>query len=281
MAFILLEETYGFLSENYDIPKEKRWLFYLFFLYFFASSFYSYFSSWRIPLAILIMASLATTTKISLPQMIRRLPVIAVGVALVFIWQSVKGEYREFLSQGERSQAIRVTQSEALSKFSELAGEALLQDTHINDKVVESTYKRVGYSEYFASAISKVPEEIPFQRGSLLEESASFALIPRILNPNKGVKNDREKVERFTDFYFGSNSFSSFSLGHYCEAYIDWGPHWMHLHLFLYGLLGASMLRLSTLRTQHLHPLIRWGVAFAVLSGWGTFQQDMVTVLGR
>ena len=269
------------LSCHYFVSKEKRWLFFLFFLYLFANSFYSYFSSWRIPLSILIMASLLVTTKFGFNSLLRQLPIISVGFVFVFVWQSVKGEYREFLSQGERTQAIRVTQSEALSKFSDLAGETLLQDTVLSDKLVSSTYKRIGYSEYFASAMSKVPEEIPFQQGALLQESVSFALIPRFLNPNKGVKNDRAKVERFTNFYFGSNSFSSFSLGHYCEAYIDWGARWMHLHLLIYGLFGAGMLKMCVLRTRHLHPLIKWGVALAVLSGWGTFQQDMVTVLGR
>jgi len=269
------------LTLHHFLRKEKKWLFYAFFTYFLVTSFYSYFSSWRTPLTLLITASLVTATEFKGRQILRQAPVIASGVLLVFVWQTVKGEYREFLSQGERSQAIRVSQTEALTKFSELATDALQQDTLLSDQVVGATYRRVGYTEYFAAAVGKVPQDIPFENGKLLSQSVEFALIPRIINPNKGVKDDKAKVERYTDFYFGANSFSSFSLGHYCEAYIDWGPFWMHLHLFIYGLFGALLMRIVLQRTAGLNDLLRWGILFAVLSGWGTFQQDMVTVLGR
>ena len=269
------------LTCHHFIRKERTWLFFAFFAYFLISSFYSYFSSWRTPITMLIIASMITAIEFKGRQIFRQAPVIASGVLLVFVWQTVKGEYREFLSQGERTQAIRVSQTEALSKFSELATDALQQDTLLSDQLVGATYKRVGYTEYFAAAVGKVPLDIPYENGKLLMQSAEFALIPRIINPNKGVKDDKAKVERYTDFYFGTNSFSSFSLGHYCEAYIDWGPFWMHLHLLIYGLFGALLVRLTLQRTSGLNDLIKWGILFAVLSGWGTFQQDMVTVLGR
>ena len=112
-----------------------------------------------------------------------------------------------------------------------------------DDQVVDATYRRAGYLEYFSAAVSKVPNEIPHERGALLQEELTFAFVPRLLNPNKGIKNDRAKVERYTDYYFGKSSFSSFSLGH-CEAYIDWGPVGMMLHLFCYGIVGG--LHIST-----------------------------------
>ncbi len=154
----------------------------------------------------------------------------------MLVWQAVKGEYREFISGGFQDQSIRVTQSEALGKFVELGTTALNENQTLDDPVISATYRRAGYLEYFSAAVTKVPAEIPHQKGALLSESLSFALIPRILNPNKGVKSDREKVERFTDYYFGGErNISSFSLGHYCEAYIDWGPNGMMVHLFIYG----------------------------------------------
>ncbi len=269
------------LSFHYFLKKESKWLFYGFFAYFLATSFYSYFSSWKTPITILIAASMVNFTEFKGRHILRQLPLIAGGFVLIFVWQTVKGEYREFLSQGERSQAIRVTQTEALTKFSELATDALQEDTLLNDNIVGDTYKRIGYVEYFAAAVGKVPSEIPHEKGKLLSESIGFALIPRIINPNKGVKDDKAKVERYTDYYFGANSISSFSLGHYCEAYIDWGPFWMHLHLFIYGLFGALLLRLTIQRTSAFNALLKWGILFAILSGWGTYQQDMVTVLGR
>ena len=97
---------------------------------------------------------MATLYRVHLREIIKRAPVIIGSAILVFVWQSIKGEYREFLSQGERSQAIRVSQTEALTKFSELATDALQKDTLLNDEVVGATYRRVGYTEYFAAAVA-------------------------------------------------------------------------------------------------------------------------------
>ena len=66
-----------------------------------------------------------------------------------------------------------------------------------------------------------VPEEIPHEDGKLLKGNLSFALIPpRILNPNKGVKDDQWKVEYYTKRIISDNS--SFSLGHFAEHYVVW-----------------------------------------------------------
>ena len=172
-----------------------------------------------------------------------------------------------------------VNRTTALTKFQELSIEAVNKGI-VNDTVVASTYRRAGYLEYFSAAAQKVPSEIPFEKGKLLGESLNFSLVPRILNPNKGHKNDRAKVERYTDYYFGAASFSSFSLGHYCEAYIDWGPTGMMLQLIFYGIVGVFIIGLIKSRYSNINPLLYCGIMWVLLQPWGTFQQDMVTVSG-
>ena len=115
----------------------------------------------------------------------------------------------------------------------------------------------------------------------LLIDNLTFALIPRFLNPNKGVKNDLAKVEAFTDYRFGENPYASFSLGHYCEAYIDWGPLGSMLHLFVFGLLGAVLVGLTMNLRPEVHPVLVWSILFVVMTPWGTMQQDAITVLER
>ena len=109
---------------------------------------------------------------------------------------------------------------------------------------------------------------IPYENGQLLKDNLTFALVPRILNANKGVKDDKVKVEKYTNFNFGLNSISSFSLGHYCEAYIDWGPIGMMIHLLIYGLVGGWLWHRVKKRYSHdqsialhWHPL---GSSFAM-----------------
>lgn len=284
-----LETYYGSITNaaticfalHFWLTRQRPWLVLAVFAYLFITSFYSYFSSWRGPLTILLITIMVNFREFKLRQILTTTPLLIPLFIFVFLWQAVKSEYRMFLSSGERGQVIRVSRSEALSQFTQLATSAIAEERLLEEKNVQSTYRRAGYLEYFNGAVSKIPIEIPHENGNLLAESLTFAFVPRILAPNKGIKNDREKVERYTNFYFGENSFASFSLGHYCEAYIDWGPNGMMLHLFLYGAIGGLLVRITLKKGEKLNPLLAIGMLWAVMTHWGTFQQDMVTVAGR
>lgn len=269
------------LGIHYWITKKRPLLILALFLAVLITSFYSYFSDWRLPFTLFIVTAMSSVSRVNRRSLLRIAPILVPMLALVLLWQTIKGEYREFLSQGQRTQAVLVDRTTALNKFQELSIQALTKPELLNEDVVAQTYRRAGYLEYFSAAVKKVPSEIPHENGSLLAESLSYSLAPRILNPDKGSKNDRAKVERYTDYYFGTNSFSSFSLGHYCEAYIDWGPIGMMIHLFVYGLIGAGLVLLTLKRSITINPVITAGILWVVLTPWGTFQQDMVTVSGQ
>ena len=183
--------------------------------------------------------------------------------------------------QDERAQVIRVDRTEAISKVAELSAAAIENRNDIGGNVLASTYRRVGYLEYFSSAVQKVPNEIPHEYGKLLISNLEYALIPRILNPNKGVKDDKVKVEKYTDFYFGTHSISSFSLGHFCEAYIDWGWFGSCLQLLAYGFLGAGLWRLTLKRTRNLNPVLSISLLYVVFHLWGSMQVDAIQLYGR
>lgn len=267
------------LGIHFWLTRERPLVMALFFLAVVTLSFYSYFSEWRLPFTILVITLLTSVRTFELKQVTRFAPILLPSLLLIFLWQSVKGEYRAFLSGGQRTQAVLVNRTTALTKFQELSIEAVNKGI-VNDTVMASTYRRAGYLEYFSAAAQKVPTEIPFEKGNLLGESLTFSLVPRILYPNKGHKNDRAKVERYTDYYFGAESFSSFSLGHYCEAYIDWGPTGMMLQLIFYGIAGVLIIGLIKSRYPTINPLLYCGIMWVLLQPWGTFQQDMVTVSG-
>ena len=210
------------------------------------------------------------------------LPPILLPILLVLvIWQNVKGDYRQFLNGGAFSQRIVVSQSDALGKFQELALDAVLTKDLFSEDKLNATYRRVGYLEYFSNSVAKVPLEIPHEHGKLLKENLTYSLVPRILNSSKGVKDDKEKVEKYTDYYFGEYGGSSFSLGHYCEAYIDWGAQGMALQLFLFGILGGGLFTVLLNRFRNFNPLIALGVIWICLKPWGTFQADMITMTGQ
>ena len=122
---------------------------------------------------------------------------------------------------------------------------------------------------------------MPHEDGSLLKENLTFALIPRFLNPNKGVKNDRLRTEKYSGVYLGGiDASASFSLSHYCEAFIDWGPNRMMLQLLIYGMLGAALWGVARRRYSTMNMLVLIGIWWVVLKPWGTMQKDMIEISG-
>lgn len=268
------------LAIKFMIDRKHAWMVLIIFTYLVVVSFYSFFSNWKDPLTILMVASLVRISNFGMRSFLRLSPILIPTFLLLFIWQNIKGDYRQFLNAGRASQSVVVTQSEALEKFQELAADNISQQGIFVETTLDATYRRVGYLEYFSNAVAKVPNEIQHENGQLLISNLEFALIPRFLSPNKGVKDDKAKVEKYTDFYFGTRGGSSFSLGHYCEAYIDWGRWGMALQLFVYGIIGGSLFMLVAWRTSPLNPLLGLGILWVCIKPWGTFQQDMVVVIG-
>ena len=268
------------LASKFMIDRKYGWAVTLITAYVLATSFYSFFSNWKEPIIILLVSYLIRISSFSLRHILRLSPILIPALFILFLWQSVKSEYRQFLNGGQFSQKIVVSQTEAFTKFQELAGQAVTEELIFNDETIDATYRRVGYLEYFSNAVAKVPTEIAHENGKLLTSNLEFALIPRILSPKKGLKDDKAKVEKYTDFYFGTYGGSSFSLGHYCEAYIDWGRFGMKLHLFIYGIIGGLLYMIILSRTLAFNPLLALGILWVCMKPWGTFQADMITLVG-
>ena len=266
---------------HYFLFRQQRLLFIGFIAILIIQSLYSYFSEWRLPFEILIAASLIQLKQFRWPQAVRYVPLLLPVLVFVGIWQSIKGEYRYILSGGREDQSIQISRSAAIQSALDLATKSYAEGSFADSSLVQATYKRTGYLEFFASTLQKVPSEIPFEKGHLTTSNLEYALIPRILNPNKANKSDRAKVEKYTGIYFGGErSLASFSLGHYCEAYIDWGSVGMMAHLFLYGSLGGWMTNLFVRRSIVSSTLFGAGILFVILSYWGTYQKDMITTTG-
>ena len=266
---------------HYAITKQRGWLIWIFLLVELTLSFYSYFGSWKMPVVLFVLGKATAIDRVRTQEILIFTPIL-VGIAtLTFVWQSVKMDYRMLLSQEERIQSIRISREEALTSFLQLSRDAFEASEEERKKVLSNTFRRIGYLEYYADAVKNVPLHLDHRHGSLLGDNLAFALIPRILNPDKGIKNDLAKVEEFTDYRFGNNPYASFSLGHYCEAYIDWGPFGSMIHLFVFGLLGAVLVGLTMTLRSDVHPVLVWSILFVVLTPWGTMQQDAITVFGK
>lgn len=156
----------------------------------------------------------------------------------VYTWQSIKGDYRKFLSGGERSQQIVVNQEDALKKLQELSEKNAAGARP--DDVLYNTIDRIGYIEFFSQATDNVPVNMPHEHGRLWKENIQHVLQPRILFPNKPAIDDSKMVNRYaTRKVAGARQGASFSLGYMAESYIDFGPYLMFIPIFFVGwLLG-------------------------------------------
>ena len=245
-------------------------------------SFLSFFSEWKEIIILFGFLLVSTSVQPSLKS-IRRLGFAAL-ISLLFIstWQGVKQDYRNFLNGGERSQRVTVSNADALEKFVSLTstfwagGELEIGSSNTAD-VTRATLERVGYIDLFARMRQYVPSEIPHEDGGLMAGNLSFALLPRILNPNKGKKNDQWKVEKYARRQISDHS--SFSLGHFAEHYVDYGPRGMLFSLLFFGV-ALGLLTLLFLRPSPV-PGCDLIYLFLTLSLAFSFQADAIKIYGQ
>jgi hypothetical protein len=164
-------------------------------------------------------------------------------------WQAVKGDYRAFLNKGQReTQQVQVSREEALDKLQELSSKSnnLTED----DELIRSTIERISYIEFFSEAMIRVPLFIPYENGKLWAGNVAHVLLPRFFFPDKPIIDDSQMVNKYCIRKVATAKMgASWSLGFIAESYIDFGPVFMFVMIFLVGcLLGfiyAQILRQS------------------------------------
>jgi hypothetical protein len=252
-------------------------------------SFYSFFSEWRLVLFALIMG-FGTLSSLSTRSIFRIAILGIVFGNIIFLWQGIKPVYRAYLTGQEslrgglQTQAVIQSRGTSLAKFVELSGdfyrgELQAENFEVSDtqELLFSTLRRVGYLEFMCLTLNKVPEKIDHEKGTLLRSNLSFALIPRFLNPDKGVKDDGAKVEKYTGFMVAESA--SFSLGHYVEYFIDFGKSGMLIFLLCYGVIGGMVYRIVTQKSR-LNVILMLGMLYSILQNWGSFQNDAIWIYG-
>lgn len=171
----------------------------------------------------------------------------------IFIWQSVKGDYRNFLSGGKRSQTVVVSQEDALKKLQELSEKTAYAKK--ND-VLYQTIDRISYIEFFSQAKDNVPKIIPYENGKLWTDNIMHIFQPRILFPDKEAIDDSKMVNKYaTRKVATAKQGTSFSLGYMAESYIDFGPYLMFIPIFCVGWLLGFIYK--TIMQQSINYL--WG----------------------
>lgn len=156
------------------------------------------------------------------------------SVVLMFTWQNIKEDYRDFLSGGEKGQSVTVYFGDAYDKIIDLATES----SYNSAKLIDKTIDRISYIDFFAESLNYIPNERPHTKGLLWKESLQHIVQPRLFFPNKKAIDDSQKTMEYTGLLLaGSEQGTSISLGYIAESYVDFGIYFFIIPIMLLGLL--------------------------------------------
>lgn len=244
----------------------------------FVLSFTSFFSDFKTLLVIIIIAYFTVNPTLKRGALLRMLPIVVLLLIVFSFWSSVKGGYRAYLNQGSGKQIQVVSNTQALSYIFAEASDFNFKAVRDGASILLS---RVQYMERYTEVYNHVPSVIEHQGGDDLSSVIEFLLIPRFLNPNKGVKDASIRTSYYTGKKFSNASQgTSISMGYFCDLYIDFGLYLMFIPLMLiYVAIGYVYKKIITLRSYNI--IIVYGVLIGFFLSLGAFESDSLFFLGK
>jgi hypothetical protein len=189
--------------------------------------------------------------------------VFVFSLFLSVIWTFSKGEYRRYLTGGERTQLIVERDNlDNIQKFYEIVQHDFSTDNFQENFFIglENLVYRISYVEFLGLTIKQVPTYLPHENGNLLINAIEHILKPRILFPEKKPIYDSELTSKYTGAQFaGSEEGASFSLGTVAESYVDFGRYYMFIPIFFFGLWIGWMYKYFIVNGYN----IIWGMCYS------------------
>ena len=243
----------------------------------FLLSFVSYFSDFKEFLFLGMLITLTISPKLKVGTLFKLIPVVAILFVFLSFWSYIKGDYRAYINAGTTDQSVYVSNTQALSFIAARAVNFTPADIIEGGKILLS---RMQYMERYSEVYARVPSIIPHTNGQELKESVMFILVPRILNPNKGIKDASDKTVLYTGKEFANASAgTSISMGYFCDLYIDFGLFLMTIPLLLMAY-GMAYIPLYILERKGYNVLFIYSLLIGVFLSFGTFESDMIYFIG-
>ena len=226
-------------------------------------SFSGFWASFKDYILVALGAFFTLNRKISPKAIFATLLTVSITFFIFVVWSASKGRYRTYLTGGERTQLV--VQTDQFKNISTLWN--IVSDDFSAENFSESFERgrdalvyRISSVEYFALAIKQVPIFLPHENGQLLKNALEHVLKPRILFPDKKMIYDSDLTSKYTGVTFaGRDEGVSFSLGYVSEAYVDFGPVYMFIPIFFFGLLFGWMYKTLMLKGYN----IVWGICYS------------------
>lgn len=226
-------------------------------------SFSGFWAAFKDYVLVALAAYLIFSPKLSFKTYILLSVVFAFSLFLSVIWTFSKGEYRQYLTGGERSQLIvKQDNLDNIQKFYEIVQRDFSSEKFNENFLIglENLVYRVSYVEFLALSMKQVPTYLPHENGTLLISAIGHILKPRILFPDKKPIYDSELTSKYTGVQFsGAEQGASFSLGTVAESYVDFGKYYMFIPIFFFGLWIGWMYKYFIVNGYN----IIWGMCYS------------------
>ena len=210
----------------------------------------------------------------------RLLAICGVAVALLMtglIWTAVKSDYREFLTQGLRSQEVLVPVEDRVGKLQDLLSDFRWDQL---GEAAEALTLRMSYVQYFALTMVNVPSSMPYEHGALWAGALKHIATPRMFFPGKAAVDDSERASLYTGMTVaGLEQGTSIGIGYMAESYVDFGPVLMFLPILLLGVFYGLIYRVFVINSRC--ALLGCGIATAILVfGGNAIETSNVKLIG-
>ncbi|MFC1488287.1 hypothetical protein ACFL6B_00415 [Thermodesulfobacteriota bacterium] len=160
----------------------------------------------------------------------RLIAVIMAGVIGIVLVNAVKKDFRDQFWYGKEY----FGENRFLAYIHLTSNYVLNPKELFSEEMVSELMVRFNQGWIINRAMIWTPAVKPFAHGKTIGNSITSALVPRILNPQKGVVSGREDYTRYTGLLLIG---TSMSLGYAGEMYVNFGPRWGLLGIGLYALL--------------------------------------------
>jgi hypothetical protein len=243
----------------------------------FASGLLGFFASFKSVLFLLLVVALTSSRAFHG----RRLALnVGIGVATIvsgILWTAIKSDYRDFLSQGFRSQEVLVPITERAGKLEDLVTGFSSEQL---EEALEAAVLRVSYVKYFALTMVNVPNLVPYEHGALWGGALKHVFTPRLLFPDKAEISDSERTSIYTGMVIaGEETGTSIGIGYVGESYIDFGPVFMFVPILLLGVFFGLIHRGFVIRARY--KLLGSGIASSILVfGAYTIETSNIKIVG-
>jgi hypothetical protein len=250
--------TYAvFISKN----NKKMWFFA--FAFELIEGLGGFFSTFKEVFLYTLLAVAAARTRPSPRTLIIGILLALPAIYLALIWTSVKGEYREFVNGGQKTQAVSVGYKERLEKLGSLAVDV---DTAALVDAGAALVARLSYTEFFGVALDYVPQIVPHTNGALWLDAIRRPVTPRIFFPDKTAIDESQLTNRYTGLEQADMSEGTqISLGYAAESYVDFGRLGMMVPMAIVGLVLGWVYRWC-LTSRLTMGLMGMGLSCAILA---------------